>query len=325
MKTLIENFTKQLADAIVIGNNTSLKPNSKSFQNVLITGMGGSGIGGTVVSQLATETNIPIVVINTYDLPSWVNENTLVIGSTYSGNTEETISVAEQAIEKGAEVAFVTSGGKAAELAEKHNLNKITLVGGHPPRSQFGYSVVSQMFLLNHYGITSFDIDKEIKATISLLDAEKENIISESKTIAEEIANTLPIIYCAAGYDGVATRFRQQLNENSKMLCWHHVIPEMNHNELVGWAGGNQEMSVIILRNDDDSAKNQQRIEINKNIISRHTPQIFEIWSKGDSKIARTFYHVHFEDFISLHLSEINEVDIMEIDSIIFLKEELAK
>ena len=325
MKTLIQDFSKHLADALVIGKNANLTPNTKTFKNVLITGMGGSGIGGTVVAQLATNVSVPIAVNNTYDLPSWVDENTLVVGSTYSGNTEETISVVEAAIIKGAEVAFVTSGGRAGELAKQHNLNQIVLVGGNPPRSQFAYSVVSQMFLLNHYGITSFDIDTEINAAISLLDNEEDTTISESRIIAEEIANTMPIIYCAAGYDGVATRFRQQLNENSKMMCWHHVIPEMNHNELVGWAGGNENMSVIILRNEDDSAKNQQRIEINKNIISRYTNQIFEIWSKGDSKITRTLYHVHFEDWISMHLSEINEVDVMEIDSINFLKAELAK
>lgn len=325
MKTLIQDFSKQLADALSIGKNTSLKPNTKSFKNVLITGMGGSGIGGTIVSQLANDVSIPIVGNSSYDLPSWVDENTLVIGSTYSGNTEETISVVEAAIAKGAEVAFVTSGGKADELASQHGLNQIVLVGGNPPRSQFGYSVICQMFLLNHYGVTRFEIEKEINATIALLDSEEENIVSQSKVLAEEIVNTMPIIYCAAGYDGVATRFRQQLNENSKILCWHHVIPEMNHNELVGWAGGNENMSVIILRNEDDSAKNQQRIEINKEIISKHTNRIFEIWSKGDSKIAHTFYHVHFEDWVSVHLGEINKVDIVEVNVIDFLKAELAK
>jgi glucose/mannose-6-phosphate isomerase len=325
MKSLIQNFSTHLSDALTIGNRASLMGNTRTFSNVLITGMGGSGIGGAIVSQLATNVRIPIVVNNTYDLPSWVNENTLVIGSTYSGNTEETIRVIEAALAKGAEVAFVTSGGRAGELAKEHGLNQIVLEGGNPPRSQFAYSVVSQMFLLNHYGITSFAIDKEINATIALLNREEENTIAESRIIAENIANTMPIIYCAAGYDGVATRFRQQLNENSKMLCWHNVIPEMNHNELVGWAGGNENMSVVILRNTDDSAKNQQRIEINKNIISGYTKRIYEIWSKGNSKISRSFYHVHFEDWVTMHLSEINKVDVMEIDAINFLKAELAK
>lgn len=325
MKTLVQDFSKQLTNALEIGKSTNLNPCDKIFKNVLITGMGGSGIGGTVIAEIAQDLQIPIIPNSTYTLPSWVDEHTLVIGSTYSGNTEETISVVNSAIEKGCEIAFVTSGGKAQQLAEKHNLNFIKLEGGNPPRSQFGYSVVSLMFLLNHYGVTSINIDEEINNTISLLDSEEQETVKESKIIADEIANSIPIIYSAEGYNGIATRFRQQINENSKMLCWHHVIPEMNHNELVGWPGGNENFSVIILRNEDDSKQNQKRIEINKQIISKHTPHIFEIWGKGKSKIERTFYHVHFEDWISIHLGEIHGVDIVEVKVIDFLKSELAK
>lgn len=325
MKKLIQDFTKQLKDALVIGNGTTFPSSTKTFQNILITGMGGSGIGGTIISELAPNVKIPILGNKTYDLPSWVNEKTLVIGSTYSGNTEETISVVEAAVKAGAEVAFVTSGGRAGEIADEHNLNKIILEGGNPPRSMLSYSLVSLMFLLNHYGITSFDIDSEINGAIALINAEEENIVKESRVLALKLEGTMPIIYAASGYDGIATRFRQQINENSKMLCWHHVIPEMNHNELVGWAGGNKNMAVVILRNSDDSTKNQQRIDINKTIISKHTDKIYEIWGKGDSKIARTLYHIHFEDWVSMHLGELNGVDVVEVNVIDFLKGELGK
>jgi glucose/mannose-6-phosphate isomerase len=325
MKTLIQHFTKQLQDALEIGNNSILKQTDRSFNNVLITGMGGSGIGGTIISELASDINIPIFVNKTYDIPSWVDNNTLVIGSTYSGNTEETISVIKAAINVDAEVAFITSGGQANELAQKYNLNKIIVGGGNPPRSMLACSLVSLMFILNHYKITRFDISKEINNAISLLDKEESNIISESLILAEKLENTIPIIYSVSGYEGIAARFRQQINENAKMLCWHHTIPEMNHNELVGWAGGHKDFSVVILRNDDDSSKNQQRIKINKTIISNYTDKIFEIWSKGNSKITRTLYHIHFEDWVSLHLSEINQVDVVEVKVIDFLKSELAK
>jgi glucose/mannose-6-phosphate isomerase len=325
MKTLIQDFTKQLKDALSIGNGTKLNPSTKTFNNILITGMGGSGIGGTIISELAGEVKIPILINKTYDLPSWVNENTLVIGSTYSGNTEETISVVEAALKAGAELAFITSGGRAGEIAAENDLNQIVLEGGNPPRSMLSYSLVSLMFLLNHYGITNFDINNEINAAISLLDTEEENIVKESRVLAEKLEGTMPVIYAVNGYEGIATRFRQQINENSKMLCWHHTIPEMNHNELVGWAGGSDKFAVVILRNSDDSAKNQQRIEINKTIISKYTDKIYEIYGKGDSKIIRTMYHIHFEDWISMHLSELNDVDVVEVKVIDFLKSELAK
>tara|TARA_R110002050_G_scaffold149463_1_gene276050 strand:- start:93074 stop:94051 length:978 start_codon:yes stop_codon:yes gene_type:complete len=325
MKTLIQDFTKQLSDALAIGNRTTLKPTQKNISNVLITGMGGSGIGGTIISELASDVKVPVLVNKTYDLPSWVNENTLVIGSTYSGNTEETISVIEAAVKAGAEVAFITSGGRAGEIAAENDLNQIVLEGGNPPRSMLSYSLVSLLFLFNHYGLTHFDINTEINAAIALLDTEEATIEKEANALAENLEGTMPVIYAAAGYEGIATRLRQQINENAKMLCWHHTIPEMNHNELVGWAGANDNMSVVILRNSDDSAKNQQRIEINKTIISKYTNKVYEIYSKGESKIARTLYHIHLGDWVSMRLSELNDVDVVEVKVIDFLKSELAK
>lgn len=325
MKTLIQDFTKQIEAALTIGKNTTFNPNNKSFQNVLITGMGGSGIGGTIISELASEVKIPISINKTYNLPSWVNENTLVIGSTYSGNTEETISVIEEALKVGAEVAFITSGGKAGELAEANKLNQIVLEGGNPPRSMLAFSLVSLMFLLNHYEVTSFDIENDLTNAINFINQEEENIISASFDLAKNLEGTMPIIYSVSGYEGIAVRLRQQINENAKMLCWHHTIPEMNHNELVGWAGGNKDMAVIILRNEDDSVKNQQRIEINKTIISTYTDKIYEVWGKGNNKIIRTLYQIHFGDWVSMHLSELNDVDVVEVKVIDFLKSELAK
>jgi glucose/mannose-6-phosphate isomerase len=325
MKTLIQDFTKQLKDALVIGNSAKLQKRNLSFNNILITGMGGSGIGGTIISELASDIKIPIAVNKTYDLPSWVNEKTLVIGSTYSGNTEETIAVVEAALVAGAELAFITSGGRAGEIAAEHDLNQIVLEGGNPPRSMLSYSLVSLMFLFNHYELTSFDIDTEINNAISLLDKEEANTVADSKKLAESLQNTFPLIYGVAGYEGIATRLRQQINENSKMLCGHHIIPEMNHNELVGWAGADKYISVVILRNADDSVKNQQRIEINKTIISKLSDKVYEVWGKGDSKIARTLYHIHFGDWITMHLSELNGVDVVEVNVIDFLKSELAK
>lgn len=154
---------------------------------------------------------------------------------------------------------------------------------------------------------------------------EEGNIMTESLRIAESLLGTTPIIYSTSGNEGIAVRFRQQLNENAKILCWHHIIPEMNHNELVGWAGATQGLSVVILRDAQDSIQNQQRIEISKTIISKYTKLIIEIYGKGDTKISRTLYHIHMEDWISMHLSILNQVDVMEIDVINYLKSELSK
>jgi glucose/mannose-6-phosphate isomerase len=135
----------------------------------------------------------------------------------------------------------------------------------------------------------------------------------------------IPVIYAVDGYNGVATRFRQQINENSKMLCWHHVIPEMNHNELVGWAGGSKEFAVIILRSKSDYTRSQARIDINKEIISKYTPHILEVWSKGDYHLEKALYLIHLTDWASCFLGDKKNVDLTEVNVINHLKNSLSK
>lgn len=326
MRTLIENFSKQLTEALAIGNKAELKSTDKTISNVLITGLGGSGIGGSIVSELIQENcPVPVSVNKTYHIPAFVNEQTLVIVSSYSGNTEETLFAMDLALQKGAEVAIITSGGRASEIADEKGLNKIVVPGGNPPRSMLAYSFVQQFFLLEHYGLINDTFQDDLISAVELLDAEEEAIVNDSLVLAENLEGQIPIIYSIDGNEGVAIRWRQQLNENSKMLCWHQVVPEMNHNELVGWKSGNEQMSVIFLRNDDDFDRNQKRVEINQGIIREYTPYIYEVWSKGASKIEKALYLIHFGDWVSLHLSDINKVDVMEIEAINHLKSELAK
>jgi glucose/mannose-6-phosphate isomerase len=123
----------------------------------------------------------------------------------------------------------------------------------------------------------------------------------------------------------VATRFRQQVNENAKMLCWHHVIPEMNHNELVGWRTENNDLAVILFRNSTDLDRIQARMEINKQTIAAYTDTIVEVWSKGNSNLERALYLIHLGDWVSFFLGEKKGVDIIEVKVIDHLKGELAK
>jgi glucose/mannose-6-phosphate isomerase len=123
----------------------------------------------------------------------------------------------------------------------------------------------------------------------------------------------------------VAVRFRQQLNENSKVLCWHHVIPEMNHNELVGWAGGSEEFAVVLFRDSAEYERNAYRIQLNKDIITRYTPHYTEIGTEGNSYLEKAFYLVHVGDWISVELASLRGVDAVEVNVINFLKAELGK
>ncbi|MBI4932160.1 MAG: bifunctional phosphoglucose/phosphomannose isomerase [Bacteroidetes bacterium] len=325
MKTLIKKFPNQLREAIHFGEEAKLsKP--KKISNVFIAGLGGSGIGGTIVSELvAMEATVPITVGKGYFIPKFVNQNTLVIISSYSGDTEETLNCLHLALKRKAKIICITSGGKVAEIAKKKKLDLILIPGGNPPRACLGYSLTQQFFILSHFGIISNKFKAQLKSAIELIETEKANIISEAKQVAEKIHGKTPIVYTTTYFEGVAIRFRQQLNENSKILCGHHVIPEMNHNELVGWASGSERVSVIILRDKDEYARNNVRIEINKEVIKKYTPYITEVWSKGKSQIEKAIYFIHLIDWASVLLSEIKGVDAMEIKVIEHLKGHLSK
>ena len=326
MNDYIDDFSNHLREAIEIANNTNLTSCTKEIRNVLICGLGGSGIGGTIVSDIISpKVNIPITATKDYSIPNFVNEHTLVIANSYSGNTEETLYALEKCQAKGAEIAVITSGGKLKAIAEENKYNKIIIPGNQPPRAMFGYAFTELFFMLNHYGIIDDSFKSDFTKAIELLDTEKSDIQEQAMSLAKKMYKQTPVIYVANGFEGVAVRFRQQINENSKMLCWHHVVPEMNHNELLGWRTNVNDLAVVYFRNKSDYDRNQIRMDINKKVIAKFTENITEIWSKGDSLIENSLYHINLGDWVSWYLSEMNNVDAIEIDVIDFLKAELAK
>ena len=326
MNDYINDFSNHLREAIEIANNTTLAPYTKEIRNILICGLGGSGIGGTIVSDIiSSKVNIPIAATKDYSIPNFVNEHTLVIANSYSGNTEETLYALEKCQARGAEIAVITSGGKLKTIAEENKYNNIIIPGNQPPRAMFGYAFTELFFMLNHYGIIDDSFKSDFDKAINLIDTEKADIQKQAMNLAKKMYKQTPVIYVAKGFEGVAVRFRQQLNENSKMLGWHNVVPEMNHNELLGWRTNVNDLAVVYFRNKCDYDRNQIRMDINKKVISKFTSNITEIWSKGDSLIENSLYHISVGDWTSWYLSEMNNVDAIEIDVIDFLKGELAK
>lgn len=326
MKNLIDTFTQQLSEAIKIGKNAKLNKSTNPIQNIVICGLGGSGIGGSLIQNLTQKkSKIPITVNKSYDLPGFVNQNSLVIISSYSGNTEETVTCFETALSLDCKIVCVSSGGRVEELAAQNHLDFIKIPGGMPPRACLGYSSVQLFFILNFFEIISSDIEKDLSDTISLLNQEKQNIQKEAKIIAQNLLGKMPIIYSSDAFEAVSIRLRQQINENSKMLCWHNVIPEMNHNELVGWRIKDENQVVLLLRNTTDRPRIQSRMELNKKIITEYAGNIYEIWSKGTTNLQRAYYLINLGDWVSMYLSELRQVDVTEVKVIDFLKGELAK
>lgn len=326
MKQLIADFPSQLQEAMIIGQNHRFTTEGKSFANVVLTGLGGSGIGGSIVQNfVADKMRIPFFVNKDYFLPAFVNKNTLVIVSSYSGNTEETIAAMQQAIKAKATIVCVTSGGKIAEIARKKKFDCVLLPTGMPPRSCIGYSMVQVLYTLQHVGLITYNFEKDIKASIKLLKSDIKDIQKKAKAVAQKLFDKTPVIYAGPNFEAMAIRFRQQINENSKMLCWHHVIPEMNHNELVGWRDKDPNKAVVILRNEDDYERVSMRMEINKKIIKKCTSTIVEIYSKGGSYFEKIFYFIHLTDWVSVYLADMRGVDATEVKVIDFLKGSLAK
>lgn len=326
MKTLVANFSKQLTEAISIGNKAKLTESANKINNVLICGLGGSGIGGSIVAQLVTPTaTVPIDSSKGYFIPGYVNENTLVIISSYSGNTEETLQCMEQAIQKKSKIVCITSGGTVEKIAKEKGFDHIIVPGGMPPRSCLGYSLVQLFYILGFFKVISNYYVAELQAAVKLIDQEENAIIAEATAVTKQILGKFPIIYATTYNEGIAIRFRQQLNENSKILCWHQIIPEMNHNELVGWTQKNDDLAVILFLDKDEYSRNLARVEINKEVIKKYTNTIIEIHSKGNSAIEKAIYFIHLGDWISVILGESRGVDLMEIKVIEHLKSALSK
>ena len=326
MRRLVKEFTSQLTEALEIGKNTNLKAPKNTINNIIITGLGGSGIGGKIATQLvADQLKVPAVINNDYSLPKFVNENTLVIVSSFSGNTEETLEALQSAQKANAEIACITAGGKLAQIANDNNYNLLVLPTAFSPRAMLTYSVIQQLFLFHHYGFINNEFIDDTRETVKLLDNEVDDIMAVAKQTANALFEKTTVAYSEASMEGVITRFRKQINENSKSLAWEHVFPEMNHNELVGWAGGKDEYAVLIFRSSFEHSRSSVRINISKDIFRKYTSTVLEFNAKGDTLLAQSFYHILLGDWISVYLAELNKVDDVEVKVIDFLKAELAK
>lgn len=325
MDKLIASFPGQLADALKIGAAFPFSKTGTAPRNIVISGLGGSGIGGTIVQNYtAQHIKVPLIVNKNYFLPAFVNSDTLVIICSYSGNTEETVQAFKDALQQQSQVICITSGGAIAEMADAHQCDCILIPPGMPPRACLGYSLVQLLYCLQHVSIIDGSFKTDIENAISLLESKSADIRSRAGSLAGQIYGKLPVIYADSSMEGVAIRWRQQVNENGKMLGWERALPEMNHNELVGWRDRNENLSVIFLRDKADYERIQLRMEINKEIIGKCTSSVFEVWSEGHAYFERAFYLIHFGDWLSWYLAQEHQVDATEVKVIDYLKEKLA-
>ncbi len=326
MFNLIKDFPQQVLQAVEIGEKAVLKAKFEhAITNVVVCGLGGSGIGGDVLSELLKgELKVPVVVNKGYTLPAFVTKSTLLILSSYSGNTEETIACGREAIKRGIPAACVSSGGKLAEMALKHNWDLIEIPSGFPPRTCLGYSVTQLFFILKHHGLINDEFKASLIRSASFMQVEQQKMQEESEFLAARILNKPVIVYAEDKFQSVALRLKQQINENAKGHCWLNVLPELNHNELVGWSKANENLAVVVLRTDDEHPRNTLRINFTEGVLQKITQPYFEIKAKGHDTYEKHFYLIHFGDWLSYHLALMQGYDPFDIEVLNKLKSHLS-
>ncbi len=311
---------------MAIGKQATGMLSGKTYQQVMVSGLGGSGIGASIVADYCFDLiKIPLLINKNYFIPASVNRDTLFIACSYSGNTEETLEAVKQAKQKKADIICITSGGALSAFAEKYRLPCILIPGGMPPRSCLGYSMVQILFVLKQAGILKSKFESELMNGLSLISREEKRIHRLAGQMAAALHNQHIAIYTTAGYEGLAIRFRQQLNENGKVLAWHNVIPEMTHNEIVGWKDNHEDLTVVCCYHPHDYPKYIKRLKYLRKVVGKFKPRVTEIVLQGESYWERALYYIHLTDWVSVYLADLNGHDATEVKVIDGLKKEMAK
>jgi glucose/mannose-6-phosphate isomerase len=340
MLELVLKFPAQCREAANIIWHYGVGPSEAvEIRRIVVTGLGGSAIGGDFLRCLADEYGpIPVMVNRDYHLPHWVNRNTLVIAASYSGNTEETLQAIRDAGRAEAQIAVVTSGGKLADIAKQASYAYALVPGGQPPRSATGYMFFPQLTYLAHRSLLRHQFERDIEETLSVLENLARRLGPDvptnqnpAKKLAQALYGKIPVIYGSQGYRGVvAYRWKSQFNENTKIAAFSNVLPEQNHNEILAWVQAQKQASnwaVIFLRDPNERFENPRivrRVEVTAELVGRVAP-VHEVMAEGESLLARLFSLVYIADFVSVYLAYLYGVCPTDISYIDHLKAELAK
>ena len=331
----LRGFPQQMREAVAIGQQARLRRAATSIREIVLTGLGGSAISGDLLrGYLAGELKVPFIVNRHYTLPAFVGPRTLVIVSSYSGNTEETVAAHREALRRGAKVVCISSGGVTSQIARRRNSALLTIPGGLPPRAALGYSFTPLLIALARMGFVR-DRSREIEETIRLLEeageryARPDPSVNPALSVAQRLAGRIGLFYASCELlEGVATRWRGQVEENGKALAFLHMLPEMNHNEIVGWQVARPPLAglqVVFLRDRADHARVQRRMDITRDLIRQQTENVLDVWTEGRSRLARMFSLIHLGDWMSLYLAVLHGVDPTPVDAIAHLKSELGR
>jgi glucose/mannose-6-phosphate isomerase len=335
MLSRIKELPMQCRQAWQTVMDFTLPSDYSDIDKVIILGMGGSAIGGDLVRSLAlAEAKIPVLVHRDYGLPAFVNERTLVIASSYSGNTEEILSGFEPSLKTGAKKLVMTTGGKLGELAGANHLPVYKIEYKAQPRAALGFSFLPTLGVLQKLGFIG-DKSAHVDETVSVLNKlsseldEKSPLASNpAKQLAQRLYGKLSVIYGAGILAEVAHRWKTQINENGKSWAFYEIFPELNHNATVGFPFPPEvveRLHLVLLRSPLFNERVKLRYEVTCELLKRAGVAYEYVDSLGESPLSQMMSTVMMGDFASYYLAILNKVDPSPVDVISYLKDQLAK
>lgn len=334
MMCLVDSFPYMMEDALFISRSHNIKIKS-SFDNIIITGMGGSAMAGDIVQSVFYDRfPCPVQVVRGYSLPKSAGKKSLVFVLSYSGNTEETLAVFKEALLKKCQVISITSGGKIGNLSKAKKVQSVTIPKGLPPRSALPYMLVPMLYILDEAGFSG--LVKESQKTVSALKRAQLKYLmgyplnkNRAKKIALSLKDKIPLVFGSfMGTGAAAYRWKTQLSENSKVTALNNVFPELNHNELVNLGlKSNRKFKfyALFLRDKADNKRVQLRFDITKGLLTKGACQVTEIMADGSSKLGKLLSLIYLGDYVSVYLAMLSVTDPTPVDAIEDLKKALAK
>lgn len=324
---IIRESIKQLSADLRIGNQDSLR--RRSFSNIIFCGMGGSALASDFFSFFKNHQysplfiDLPIIVHRSYDLPAETNADSLIICVSYSGQTEETISSYQKAIANNLEVAGVTCGGQLAKLLEKDQRPWVEITQSNiPPRLSLGYQLVALVKLFIAYGLLERMAEKELVRLTESVDPTK--LEEVGKNASQLLINKIPIIYSSDKNRAIARTWKINLNESSKVLAFYNSLPELNHNEMIGWTENQGLFTFIFLNDQADHQQIQKRMRLTADTLQNNGFAVQNIQISGNNPLEKLFRSLIIGDWCSYHLAIARGIDPASIELIEDFKKKLS-
>lgn len=331
-KNILE-LGKQIEDANKAAQGFKLPSNYKGVQNTILVGMGGSAIGSDIVSQtVQAEKKVPLEVLRNYDLPGYVSSKTLVLITSHSGNTEESLSAFNQAVKKKTKAVVVSQGGKLIAVAKKHKLPFFQYSYPFGPRMSLGWQIGSLPNILSAAGLMGKPDFKEALETLESFSKQLAPDIDTEKNMAKLMAYFLfdhyPVIIGSGILEAVARRWKTQVNENGKTFASYEILPELYHNTLEGFDFPKRlpdDTFFVLLENTYDHPQNKKRFQILKKTLDKKNIRFESIMGMGESVWSQKLSMVVLGDWTSFYLAMLNQVNPTPVDTIEGAKKQLAK